>query len=448
MPTDERSRRCGIRDGALQAIGQGGGENYLSAYALLLQASPFQIGLLSSLPQLIGTWAQLLCAKALHRYPRRKSLIVFGAASQAALWLPILMLPLMFPHQGPWLLITCAVAYFAMGHFTVPAWNSLITDLLAVNERGSYFARRARVMAVASFAALCGAGFLLEAGRSVGAVWLGFAAIFLAAAIARIVSILYVAQVCELPSSIAVEEGERFRDFVRQKAGSDFRYFLLFSGLMHVCVLIAGPFFVVYMLRDLHFTYAQYAGWLAAGTLGQFIALQPWGQMSDQFGNRKVLMVTGLIVPVLPMLYVIGTNWWFLIGVNFLGGVVWAGMTLGLQNYVFDAVRPEDRAKGVAVSNTVNAIGWFAGAMIGSWLATILPSEVSLASVSMRPASNLPIVFFISGILRLLVSLSLISTIREPRSVEPIQPRRLLGELPLMKPLFRVFQWTRTRLAS
>lgn len=55
----ERSRRYGIREGAFQAIMLGGGENYLSAFALLLHASAFQIGLLSALPQLLGTWAQL-----------------------------------------------------------------------------------------------------------------------------------------------------------------------------------------------------------------------------------------------------------------------------------------------------------------------------------------------------------------------------------------------------
>ncbi|HEX9284927.1 MAG TPA: hypothetical protein VF879_04580, partial [Nitrospirales bacterium] len=95
----------------------GGGENYLSAFALLLHASAFHIGLLSALPQLIGTWAQLLSVKVLNRLQHRKAVILAGAAGQALLWLPLLALPLLFPKQGPWLLIVCAVAYFAMGHF-------------------------------------------------------------------------------------------------------------------------------------------------------------------------------------------------------------------------------------------------------------------------------------------------------------------------------------------
>jgi len=150
-------------------------------------------------------------------------------------------------------------------------------------------------------------------------------------------------------------------------------------------------------------------------------------------------------VPFLPMLYLISTDFVYLLGVNFFGGSIWAGLALGLQNYVFDAVRPEDRAKGVAVWNTINAMGWFAGAMLGGWLATVVPAEFSLAGHDWRLASNLQAVFFISGILRLMVSLSLLRTFREPRLVEPISHRRLVAELPFVKPLTDVLSGRESR---
>ncbi len=179
--------------------------------------------------------------------------------------------------------------------------------------------------------------------------------------------------------------------------------------------------------------------WLAAGVIGQFITLKPWGRLGDRYGNKKVVAATGLLVPFLPMLYVVGANLYFLLVVNFLGGVIWAGLALGLQNYVFDAVRPEDRAKGVAIWNSVNAAGWFMGAMLGSLLAGVLPSAIVFSGWEIRPASNLPFVFFISGVLRLAVSLSLLRTFHESRSVEPISRRALVAELPLIKPLSEAF---------
>jgi len=267
----------------------------------------------------------------------------------------------------------------------------------------------------------------------------GFAVIFLAAAIARAVSTRYLARIDESAAPVTREAEFRLLDFLRDQPGSNFRRFLLFSGLMHVCVLIAGPYFVIYMLRDLQFTYLQYAGWLAAQVMGQFITLTPWGRISDRYGNKKVLVVTGLLVPFLPMLYLFSTNFSFLVVVNFLGGVIWAGLSLGMQNFVFDAVRAEDRAKGVAVWNTVNAMGWFTGSMLGGWLATVAPSTITLPALELHLVSNLPVVFFISGLLRLMVSLSLLRTFKEARPVEAISHRRLFSELPLVKPLIGVF---------
>ena len=79
----EPSRHYGIRDGACQAVTQGSGEQYLSAFALLLGASPFQLSVLSALPQLIGTGAQLASVKLLRWFPDRKALIRAGTAGQA-----------------------------------------------------------------------------------------------------------------------------------------------------------------------------------------------------------------------------------------------------------------------------------------------------------------------------------------------------------------------------
>lgn len=412
---------------------QGSGENYLSAFALLLQANAFQIGLLSALPQLIGTWAQLLSVKVLRRLQRRRTVIILGAASQAACWIPLFLLPFIFPRYGSWLLIAGAVVYFAMGHFTIPAWNSLITGLVHPDRRGAYFSKRSRIMSVTSFLALCAGGFVLSFSATWATPWLGFALVFGAAALARAASTHYLSQLDENAADTAGEAQDRLWDFFRQARSRDFRRFLVFSGLMHAAVLIAGPYFVVYLLRDLHFSYLEYTTWLAAQVLGQFLTVRGWGRLGDRFGNKKLLIATGLLVPFIPMLYLFSTHLLFLTLVSFLGGTIWAGMSLGLQNYVFDVVRPEDRAKGVALWNAVNAVGWFAGALFGSWLATMAPTAITFAGWQLSLASNLPVVFFLSGVLRLVVSVGLLKTFREGRTVEPISHGELLSELPLVR---------------
>ena len=441
-----KSRLYGIRDAAFQAVTQGGGENYFSAFALLLQASPFQIAILSSLPQLIGILFQLLSVKILPYLSSARRLISFGGIGQALCWIPLFSLPLFFSAHGAWWLILCVVLYVALGNLTVPAWNSLLIGIVDANSRGTYFARRFQMTSLTSFLALGAAGAVLNAGERWGYQWLGFIVVFSVAAGAR-----GLATRCQLNTARGItapipEAPGGFRHFILRAATPDLRRFLLFSSLMHFSVFIAGPFFVFYMLQDLHLSYLQYAGWMAAGILAQFLTLKPWGHLSDTYGNKTILRLTGFSVPILPLLYLLSDAYPFLLMVNFVGGATWAGLSLGLQNYVFDSVRPEERTRGVAVANAVNATGWFLGAMAGSWLATVIPSQLHILGMTIHPASNLPFLFAISGILRFLVSFCLLETFREPRSIRLISRRHIVWELPLVKPLLGLVPWRSFRV--
>lgn len=440
------SRQYGIRDAACQAAAQGGGENYFSAFALLLHASPFQIAILSALPQLVGVVAQLASVKLLQylRIPSR--LLIAGGRAQAFCWLPILLLPLIAPDQGAWLLIGCAMLYFGFGHVTTPIWNSLLVDVAEAESRGAYFARRARTTALTSFLALGVAGAILTLGQRWDLSWIGFLVIFLGAAAARLGATTCQTHVSRLMPVHRLEAPHGFRHFFSHAASGDFRRFLLFSGLMHFAVLLSGPFFVMYLLRDLHWSYLQYAGWMASSISAQFLTLGPWGRIGDRYGNKALLTLTASAVPFLPMGYLLSEQYLFLLVVNFFGGVIWAGLSLGLQNYVFDSLRSGERTRGVALANAMNAVGWGLGALTGSWLATLMPAELSLGWWHLTPASNLPFLFCLSGGLRLVIAVSLLRTFAEPRNIVSPPQGHLLWELPFLKPLTALLPWRNPRV--
>ena len=441
-----KSQEYGVRDAACQAAAQGGGENYFSAFALLLQASPFQIAILSALPQLVGVVAQLASVKVLQylRIPSR--LLIAGGRAQALCWLPILSLPLIAPEHGPWLLIGCAMLYFSFGHVTAPVWNSLLVDVAEADSRGAYFARRARTTALTSFMALGLAGGILTLGQRWDLSWIGFLVIFLGAAAARMGATTCQTHVSRLLPMHRLEAPHGFRHFLAHAASGDFRRFLVFSGLMHFAVLLSGPFFVIYLLRDLHWSYLQYAGWMASSISAQFLTLGPWGRIGDRYGNKALLALTASAVPFLPMGYLLSEHYLFLLTVNFFGGVIWAGLSLGLQNYVFDSLRPEERTRGVALANAMNAVGWGLGALTGSWLATLMPDELSIGTWQLTPASNLPFLFCLSGGLRLVIAMTLLRTFAEPRSITSPPQGHLVWELPFLKPLATWMPWRNPRV--
>ena len=135
-PEVDNSLRHSVHDGVAYSVMSGAGETYLSAFAVFLPANTAQIGLLTSLPALIGSIAQLLSAWLGRRVRSRMHVILPGVVVQALVWFPLMWLPVLFPAQAVPLLILFAMVYFSMGNLVVPQWSSLMGDLVPERSRG------------------------------------------------------------------------------------------------------------------------------------------------------------------------------------------------------------------------------------------------------------------------------------------------------------------------
>jgi MFS family permease len=161
-PVVDCSLHHSVRDAAAYAVMTGGGETYFSAFAIFLKATTTQVALLASLPSLLGSFAQLFSAWWGHRSGMRKALIMRGVYLQAAMWLPLMLLPMLFPAHAVTLLIACIILYYAAGNLAIPQWSSMIGELVPERTRGHFFALRTRLANVMSFIALILAGVTLN----------------------------------------------------------------------------------------------------------------------------------------------------------------------------------------------------------------------------------------------------------------------------------------------
>lgn len=425
-PAVDRSLRHSVRDAGYYSVMTGAGETYFSAYAVFLKASTAQVALLSSLPPLLGSFAQLLSAWWGHRRGIRKPLILAGVYLQAAAWLPLMLLPLLFPEQAVPLLIASVALYHFGGNLATPQWSSMMGDLVPERSRGRFFALRTRVASVVSFAALIGGGLGLHLFDHSGHTLAGYLAIFTVAALARLMSVYHLRQMHDPPRTGALFDLPAPRELLRRARHSAFARFSLFYVLMQFSVAIASPFFTVYMLRDLHFSYLMFMANTAASVLAQFLTLNMWGRISDRFGNRLILATTGMFIPVFPLLWLVSADPWYLIAIQALGGLVWAGFSLSAGNFIYDLVPSPKRATYVAYHNVLMAIGVFLGAMLGGWLGLVLPDEIELGGETYRWSSVLLGVFLISACARLAVALLFIPQLREVREVPPMSVSGLI----------------------
>ena len=220
-----------------------------------------------------------------------------------------------------------------------------------------------------------------------------------------------------------------FMDFLRRAPRSNFAKFVFFTALVLLGANIAGPFFAAYMLEDLHFSYLQYSGAMAVSFLVQILTLHSWGRLGDRFGNRKILVLTSVFMPVMPCLWCFGTSYAWILVCHALAGFAWSGFNLATANFLFDAVSPGKRARCMAYYNLFSNTGILIGSLLGGWLAPRLPSSIAIGGWTIAFVSGLPFIFLISGLARGAAVLVFLPAFREVRTVEPIRTWQLFFQV-------------------
>jgi MFS family permease len=419
-PLTDRSLKHSLKDAAAYATMFGAGESYLSAFAIFLKATTPQVGLLAALPGLLASFVQLFSAWLGKRSGNRRGIILAGASLQALMWIPVALLPVLVPNFAVPLLILAVVVYQCGAHLAAPQWGSLMGDIVPERRRGRFFALRTRIVSMVTFLSLVAAGSLLHEFDVNGRTLTGFLVVFAIAAVARWVSVYHLSKMHDPPGHVAAMEVPIGKEWLQRLRKSNFVKFSMFFALMQFSVAIASPYFAVYMLRDLEFSYGQFMANSGVSVLLQFLTLTQWGRISDVFGNRRVLSATGLLMPLMPLLWMLSPNFWYLLFVQALSGLAWAGFTLSAGNFLYDLIAREKRATYLAIHNILASTGIFCGALLGGYLSLVLPNQLVLGGLSWAWLSPILGVFAVSTIARSIVLAVLLPKIREARKVRPI----------------------------
>jgi MFS family permease len=431
-PQTDTSLRHSLKDAVAFSVMSGGLETYFSAFALFLKATASQVAFLATFPNLLGSLAQLLSAWIGHRLNQRRPLIVIGAYTQAAILPLMILLPWLFPEYAISILLVCLTFYYAAAHFIAPQWMSLMGELVSERRRGRFFARRTALATITSFAALCTAGVILHTFNLFAITTAGFALLFVIAFIARLKSAYHLARMHEPHAHAAsVEPVYSLRWLSGEQYRPALRFSLLFV-LMQSAVGISAPFFSVYMLKTLEFTYLQYIANIGTAVLVQFLTLSYWGRISDVMGNRLVLLTTGSIIPFLPAMWVWTGNFWYLMCIQIVSGFCWAGFSLSAGNIMYELIPREKRATYQALQSVVMTLGVFCGSMLGVAVTNWLPAQFSLAGMQFHLAASLLWALLLSSAIRILVALVFLPRVQELR-----KPRRKISPYQL------VFRFTR-----
>jgi len=413
-------------DGMAFSVMVGFGESMVIPFALALHATDFQVGILATLPILLGAFMQLCGANLLSLTRDRKKIILPFVFLQALTWPLMVVLPLGFAAIAVWVLIAIFCVYFMFGQAVSPVWNSLMADLVQKKERGRYFGRRASLAGLIALSTTLAAGFYLNF-FSKEHVIAGFAGLFITAMVFRFVSLYYLKKMHE-PRYIWEEEKEQsFFFFLRNITKTNFGRFTLFMAAMNFAVFVASPFFTPYMLNTLGFGYLLFTVINATSALASIITVRRWGASLDLFGDKTVLGLASLLVCFVPLLWVISPDPGYLLAIQLLSGFAWGGFNLVTANFAYDSLEPGKIARYIAYQNILVGIMVVLGGITGSII-------IEYSGVAILGSAYL-FVFLVSTALRLLAISLFLPKIKEPKEAQQITERQLFFNMMTIRPL-------------
>jgi MFS family permease len=366
--------------------------DYIPLFALAAGATSTDIGILAAAANLLSVAGFLPGAMIAARLRTRKAMVLATGYGPSRLLLPFLaLLPLLVP-AGP-VLVFLIIAVNALrilgGSMGAPAWTSFVADLVPQQSRGRFFSSRMFASGITALAVSPLAGFIIRTINGADTRALpGFQVSLVAAFALGLVSVAFFLKIPEPPARTPQRLGRQVRglvDLLRRNPA--FTWLAVSSFVWGAALNMAGPFFNVFIVTDLGGNAAAVgttAGVFAfTGLVGQLV----FGRLADRRGNRWILVRTGFLIPVLPVLWSFARVPLHGYLINAPSGFLWAGYNLASFTILLEMCPAEDREAAFALYQTVVS----ASAVLGPLLAGLL-----------IPLVGYRVIFAVSGAGRLL----------------------------------------------
>jgi len=420
-----QARRTSIKEGIFASAKGAFGDSYLSPFAIAINASNSAVAFLSSISGLLGPLAQLFSSRLMEKHSRKK-IILKAVFLESLMWLPLIAIAILF-YKGilvsllPLFLLSSFAIYIIIANIGGPAWFSWMGDIVDKKFRGRWFSKRNLLTGFVSIVLALAASFFLNFFKSKNWTMLGFAVLFFLAFIFRLMSWNSFRRKYE--PKIKLKEGYYFSfwNFLAQAPKTNFGKFTIFHGFFSFACAIASPLFAVYLLRNLQLPYTTYMIIALSSSVFSLAVMEILGKFADKYGNYLIMGITSILIPAIPILWVISPSPIYLILVpGLISGISWAGFNLATGNFIYDNVTTAKRGLAVSYYNMTNGIGIFLGAGLGALL-------IKFLTVSF--IEPILLIFLIGGIARMIVVFIWIPKIKEIRRTEKFNGKKAMKNI-------------------
>lgn len=386
----------GLTLAAIEGAVVGGMLGFLEAWIVpllkvRLGASDQIVGLLTIVPMLAATVLGPIAANCIGHLGGNKRAVVITSAIQV-LAMASLSLPLHFSDQA-WALplaITATVVTTSVGALGGPAWIAWMGGMIPRSIRGRFSSNRAQIFHGARLAfALIFMGIM--SAYTPTSTWVGLQILIGVAVLSRLVSTWLIMRTPEpaqrIPkftggtAKLAAQEARDFWSFVKRMHRSDLGRWTMVWALLHFGVMLAGPYFQVYMLDavtqgglGLAADPVRYTLLIYTSALVRLIAFPLVGRMVDRYGASAILRVAVAGIALIPAGWALTTAFPILILTEILSGLAWCMAECAVGVLLFAcSTDAKDRARLIGYHQTVCALTIVVATLCGGQLLHLLP---------------------------------------------------------------------------
>ncbi|MDB4349751.1 MFS transporter [Omnitrophica bacterium] len=426
--SQDKALNFSIIDGALSAVmGSLAGGIFLMGFALkVLKAQPQQIGILAALP-MFANLIQIFGSYIIEKTGKKKILCFLSILFSRVFWILIIMLPLAIfaplSDWRVWVLVAVIALSSLFGSLSGVAWLAWMSDLVPENIRGTYFGKRNMI------ASACGMVVILLGGKFI-TVWersfsetnpYGFIILFALGLLAGLVATWFLSGIPEARGPDKKEgAGFNLSVFLQPLKDRNFLTLILFVSAWMFAIQIAAPFYGVFMIENLKVDFTAITIFGTFATFATLLMMKIWGPISDKLGNKPVIIVSGLVLAIVPFIWVLalpGNYYLAVLAAHILSGAFMAGAALSQFNILIKLSPAQGRSVYLALFAAITGLAGALAPIVGGSLSKIL--EGFSLTVLAYNVSNLHVVFIISSLLQIL-TIFFILKVREPAASTPV----------------------------
>jgi len=384
---------------------------FLTGLALALGAGDLVVGVLAALP-FAAKVSQLILSWWVERAGHWRESAVLGAWVGRALMLVVAGIGIVHPPGAialGVLVLTMALSSLAASLFDL-SYQTWMAEIIPEPLRGVFWGKRGQIAGAAGIVMSLAAGSLIDL---VHTSLVAYAVVFAVASVVGCFGVFFLRQVPAPRRRRSRLEGEGLRRaLLRPLRDANYRRLLVFSGCWSFLAGAMAPFYVVYMLRELHLPVIAVTALLSLSNVVLSISQPRWGSLGDRFGNKPVLRISSYLIVFATLFWFASApgHAWPIILVQAIGGIGWSAFHVSQTNWILKLAPENERPSYLAAFGAIGGLAEGLAPIVGGALLVFLQSRGIGSFASYR--------FMIAGqAVALAAATWLPSVIREPGGV-------------------------------